>query len=93
MPMHVGTSTPDGRSRVVILALIVTVVLAVLVTAVLTVNPGNILARAPVVGDTCPSTRLANTSVNIVAAPDIAPVVEQVVTPLRSRELPDGRCR
>jgi Ca-activated chloride channel family protein len=92
MARHVVTSTRDGRGRVVLLVLVTTAVLAVLVTAVLTVNPGNILARAPVVGDTCPSTRLANTSVNIVAAPDIAPVVEQVVTPLRSRELPDGRC-
>jgi Ca-activated chloride channel family protein len=92
MTRHVGTLSRGGRGRVVLLVLVTTAVLAVLVTAVLTVNPGNILARAPVVGDTCPSTRLANTSVNIVAAPDIAPVVEQVVTPLRSRELPDGRC-
>lgn len=92
MARHVVTSTRDGRGRMVLLVLVATGIVAVLATAILTVNPGNILARAPVVGDTCPSTRLANTTVNVVASPDIAPVVEQLVAPMRSEKLPDGRC-
>jgi hypothetical protein len=76
----------------VLLLLVATAVLAVLVAAVITADPRTLLARAPVVGDKCPSDRLPTTSVSVVAAPDIAPVVEQVVNPLRSKELPDGRC-
>jgi hypothetical protein len=71
---------------------VATGIVAVLATAILTVNPGNILAKAPVVGDNCPSTRLANTTINVVAAPDIAPVVEQLVAPMRAKKLSDGRC-
>jgi hypothetical protein len=92
MARHVVTSTRDGRGRMVLLVLVATGIVAVLATAILTVNPGNVLARAPVVGDTCPSTRLANTTLNVVASPDIAPVVEQLVAPMRSEKLPDGRC-
>jgi len=92
MARHVVTSTRDGRGRMVLAVLVATGLVAVLATAILTVNPGNILARAPVVGDNCPSTRLANTTVNVVAAPDIAPVVEQLVAPMRSQKLADGRC-
>jgi hypothetical protein len=76
----------------VLLLLVATAVLAVLVTAVVTADPRALLARAPIIGDSCPSDRLPTTSVAVVAAPDIAPVVERVVAPLRSRELPDGRC-
>src|SRR4051794_14019783 len=92
MARHVVTSTRDGRGRLVLLLLVATAVVAVVVTTLITVNPGNLLAKAPVVGDTCPSSRLANTTINVVAAPDIAPVVEQVVTPLKAKELPDGHC-
>ena len=92
MARHVVTSTRDGRGRLVLLVLVATGIVAVLATAILTVNPGNILARAPVVGDKCPSTRLANTTINVVAAPDIAPVVEQLVAPMRTEKLADGRC-
>jgi Ca-activated chloride channel family protein len=92
MARHVVTSTRDGRGRMVLLVLVATGIVAVLATAILTVNPGNILARAPVVGDNCPSTRLANTTVNVVASPDIAPVIEQLVAPMRTQKLPDGRC-
>jgi Ca-activated chloride channel family protein len=92
MARHVVTSTRDGRGRMVLLVLVATGIVAVLATAILTVNPGNTLARAPVVGDNCPSTRLANTTVNVVASPDIAPVIEQLVAPMRTQKLPDGRC-
>jgi hypothetical protein len=76
----------------VLVVLAATGIVAVLATAILTINPGNVLAKAPVVGDNCPSTRLANTTVNVVAAPEIAPVVEQLVAPMRSKKLSDGRC-
>jgi hypothetical protein len=76
----------------VLLLLAATAVLAVLVAAVVTADPRGLLARAPVVGDSCPSDQLPTTSVSVVAAPDIAPIVERVVAPLRSQELPDGRC-
>ena len=92
MARHVVTSQRDGRGRLVLLLLVATAVLAVLVAGVITADPRGLLARAPVVGDSCPSDRLPTTSVSVVAAPDIAPVVERVVAPLRSQELPDGRC-
>jgi Ca-activated chloride channel family protein len=55
-------------------------------------DPRTLLARAPVVGDSCPSDNLPTTSVSVLAAPDIAPVIEEIVTPLRRQELPDGNC-
>jgi hypothetical protein len=92
MTREVVTATRDGRGRLLLLALVAIGILALLATAVVTINPGNVLAKAPVVGDNCPSTRIANTTVNLVASPDIAPVVERLVAPMRARALPDGRC-
>jgi hypothetical protein len=91
------TPTYDGggrgrRRRTALLTLLAIAVLAGAGAAFVAVDPAGVLARAPVVGDTCPSSRLPTTAVSVVAAPDISPVVEQVVSTVDGRELPDGRC-
>lgn len=91
MARHVVTETRDARGRIVpLVALLVAVVMAVVVT--LTSNPRTLLARAPLIGDDCPSPRLPTTRIDVAVAPDIASTVEEILDPLRTKELSDGRC-
>jgi hypothetical protein len=90
---HVLAARNEGR-RSFLPAILTALALSAAVVLVISLlgSPGTLLARAPLVGDDCPSGRLPTTRISVVAAPDIEPTVRRIITPLLSEKLPGGRC-
>src|SRR5689334_11379007 len=51
-----------------------------------------LVARAPVVGAECPSSRLPYSTITITVAPELAPTIKQALNPLLTQTLPDREC-
>ena len=81
---------PGGRRVAVPLVAVAVAVAAV--AGLSSLDPGSLLARAPVVGDDCPSSQLPTTTIAVTVSPDIASTVERIAGPLQRTELPDGNC-
>jgi Ca-activated chloride channel family protein len=93
MARHV-LRTGDESPRWVVPGLVASFAIAATVALVVSVggDPRSLLARAPVVGDECPSSSLSTTRIAVVAAPDIAPTVRRIITPLLTQKLSNGHC-
>lgn len=84
-----------GRSHgplPIAIAFLALLVIAVAAAASSFGDPRAMLARAPLIGDDCPSPRLATTSLDVVAAPELVGTLHQILDPLARVKLADGHC-
>jgi hypothetical protein len=84
---------PETRSRRSLAIVSIAALLVVLLGAGLAANRSGLLARA---ADQLPWSsspqRCSTTDVGVVVAPEIAPIVRHLLTPLAGRTLPDATC-
>jgi Ca-activated chloride channel family protein len=79
----------------ILLATVLTLVVATAVMIKLDQTPESLrtlVAKAPLVGAECPSTRLPVTTVSLTIAPELESTVSDALAPLTNQTLPDHEC-